>query len=245
MSKILIVEDEEHLAFGLKYNFQAEGHEVVVVGDGSSALRAYHDHEGNFDLIILDLMLPGKSGYEICAELRRINFEVPILVLSARSLAEDRTRAFDVGADQYQTKPFDLRELLSRARNLMERRGSNRASRIGADRLETYEFADAKIDFRKYEVVVGKKRKKLTPMEFSLLELFIRHEGDVLSRADLLDKVWGISPPPVTRTVDNFVMRLRKHFEKDPARPNHFLSIRGAGYRFVKEGGIQEVFDGE
>lgn len=231
--RVLIVEDENHLAMGLKYNLEAEGYQVDVINNGPAALPRLLESPAAYDLMILDLMLPGMSGYEICSRAREANPDLPIVVLSARSLPEDKARAFDCGTDQYVTKPFDLNELLSRVRNLTERR------RKGAGRPpveDVYKFGDAQVDFRTYEVSVGRKRRRLTPMEMKLLELFIRHEGEVLGRAEIIERVWGISPPPATRTVDNFVMRLRKHFEKDPARPRHFLSIRGAGYRFVSKG---------
>jgi two-component system OmpR family response regulator len=231
--RLLVVEDEEHLAVGLKYNFQAEGFEVDTVGDGPAALKMMRDHPEAYDLVILDVMLPGMSGYDVCTEIRQFDVDVPILMLTARTLSEDRTRAFECGTDQYLAKPFDLRELLARVRNLTERRGRRSRPRPAEDH---FEFSDARIDFRRLEALVGGKRKSLTPMEFRLLELFVRNEGVVLSRAAILDKVWGISPPPATRTVDNFVMRLRKHFEKDPAQPRYFTSVRGAGYRFVAGG---------
>lgn len=230
--RVLIVEDETHLAIGLKFNLEAEGYQVDTAADGTAALTRYQEEPGRYDLILLDLMLPGMSGYNICSAIREIDPDVPIIVLSARTLAEDKARAFDCGTDQYVTKPFDLKELLSRVRNLIERR-SRPKRRQGAD---TYAFGDAKVDFRTYEVTVGETRRKLTHMEIRLLELFIRQEGEVLSRNEIMSKVWGLNPPPASRTVDNFVMRLRKHFEKDPANPRYFLSIRGTGYRFVAAG---------
>ncbi|MFO0946695.1 MAG: response regulator transcription factor [Planctomycetota bacterium] len=230
--RILIVEDEEHLASGLKFNFEAEGYEVFVAPDGPSALKIFLEKQGTVDLVVLDLMLPGMSGYETCTALRAIDKEVPILVLSARSLSEDRTRAFECGTDQYLTKPFELRELLSRVKNLIERRRLPRPA-IPEKDSNIYEFANARIDFRKFEVTVNNQPRKLTPFEMKLLELFVKNEGVVFSRAELLEKVWGLSPAPATRTVDNFMMRLRKHFETDPTQPRHFLSVRGAGYRFV------------
>lgn len=227
--RILIVEDEEHLAIGLKFNFEQEGYDVVAVNNGAAALRVFQDAETPFDVVILDLMLPGMSGYEICEQLRTISKDVGILVLSARTLSEDRTRAFDCGTDQYVTKPFELSELLSRVRNLAERRP--RAPTASTE--NTYRFRNVCIDFRTFQATVGDQQYALTPIEMKLLRLFVRNEGTVLSRAAILEKVWGIRPAPATRTVDNFVMRLRKYFEIDPANPRHFLSVRGAGYRFL------------
>lgn len=228
--RILIVEDEEHLAQGLKFNFEAEGYAVDVAGDGRVALSLLHGADPPVDVVILDLMLPGMSGYEICEEIRKDRLDVPILVLSARTLSEDKARAFDLGIDQYVTKPFNLNELLSRIRNLAKRRPVHAVSKPAGDMVE---FGQSRVDFRRFEATVNGEVKKLTPMEVKLLQLFLKNEGVVLSRREILAKVWDMSPPPETRTVDNFVMRLRRHFEVDPARPRHFQSVRGAGYRFT------------
>ncbi|QDU63658.1 Sensory transduction protein regX3 [Planctomycetes bacterium Pan216] len=228
---ILIVEDEEHLSIGLRFNFEAEGYRVAVAGDGPSGLRIFRDAEPPIDLIILDLMLPGMSGYEICRQIRTIDPSVPILVLSARTLGEDKAKAFDFGSDQYLTKPFELVELISRVRNLLERRHGGHP--VSPEQQETVSFGTAEVDFRTHEVKVAGEPRTLTPLELQLLRLFINNEGVVLTRGDILKEVWNIDPPPATRTVDNFVMRLRKHFEEDPANPKHILSVRGAGYRFM------------
>lgn len=230
---ILVVEDEQHLGIGIKYNLEAEGYHVTVVGDGPTALKLFADDPYAFDLVILDLMLPGMSGYAVCETLRGAGNELPVLMLSARTLAEDRTRGFDVGADQYLMKPFDLDELLSRVRNLLSRASRRRGQSAGAAALSRYEFGDAKVNFDTFEAAVGKTTMRLTYMELKLLRYFIEHEDRVVSRDELLEHVWGFNAAPTTRTVDNFVMRLRKYFERDPARPRHFLSVRGAGYRFV------------
>lgn len=230
---ILIVEDEEHLATGLRFNFEAEGYKVTVVGDGHSALSLLRDPAKNYRLVILDLMLPGLSGYDTCTQIRTFNRDIKILILSARSLSEDKTRGFDCGTDQYMTKPFELKELLSRVRNLLDRDRRPQSPVPAPSTVpDIYEFAEAHIDFRKFEVTVGGETRLLTAMEMQLLRFFVENEGRVLSRAEILDKVWDIRPAPSTRTVDNFVMRLRRMFEEDPAAPRHFLSLRGAGYRF-------------
>jgi two-component system, OmpR family, alkaline phosphatase synthesis response regulator PhoP len=233
MKHILVVEDEEHLAIGIKYNFEAEGYRVTTVGDGASALKLLNDQANGIDLVILDLMLPGMSGYAVCEALREAGNHVPILMLSARTLAEDRIRGFDSGTDQYMEKPFDLDELLSRARNLLHRQG--RSSAVAPNRLagDTFEFGTAKVNFDTYEVTAQGRPLRLTNMEMKLLQYFIEHEGSVVTRGQLLENVWGLSTSVTTRTVDNFIVRLRKYFEQDPARPQHFLSVRGAGYRFV------------
>lgn len=232
--RILIVEDEEALASGLKFNFEQEGYQAVVVTDGTSALDAFQAADPPFDLIVLDLMLPGMSGYEICRAIRTLNHDVPILVLSARTLSEDKAQAFDCGTDQYMTKPFALPELLSRVRNLLERRSVRQSAANGGSRsAATYTFGEVTVDFGRFELTVRGVTHNLTKMELDLLRYFILHEGRVLTRAEILERVWGESPQISTRSIDNFVMRLRKLIEPDPAEPRHLLSVRGAGYRFV------------
>jgi two-component system OmpR family response regulator len=236
MQHILVVEDEQHLAFGIKYNLEAEGYEVTTAGDGPAALKLFEEPAGTPDLVILDLMLPGMSGYAVCEALREKGIDVPVLMLSARTLVEDRIRGYDVGADQYLQKPFELEELLSMTRNLLGRRAK---SSPRADRKEVgavYEFGRARINFDTFAVVVGEEQLRLTHTEMKLLRYFAENEGSVVTRAELLEHVWGMSHVPTTRTVDNFIVNLRKYFEEDPAHPKHFLSVRGAGYRFVARG---------
>jgi two-component system OmpR family response regulator len=238
--RILIVEDEDAIAKGLKFNFEQEGFEPVVLGDGPSTLRYLDEHAGEVDCIVLDLMLPGMSGYEICRAIRERDGAVPIMVLSARALSEDRAYAFDCGTDQYMTKPFALPELLSRVRNLLER--SQRLNRrplaeVGPDRPTEFDFADVHVDFRTFQVRKGQQLHELTTMEAQLLRYFIEHEGTVLPRNRILRDVWEQSAEVTTRTIDNFVMRLRKLIEDDPAEPAHLLSVRGTGYRFVATSG--------
>ncbi len=231
---ILVVEDEQHLAVPLKVNLQAEGYRVTCVGNGPEALALFDDDDNDVDLVILDLMLPGMSGYRVCDELRSAGHQVPVLILSARTLAEDRSRGFDVGADQYLTKPFDLDELISRVAGLLRRHqhGSTRPAEAGP---VAFEFADAKINFDTFEVTVSGESVRMTPLELKLLRYFVQNEGRVLSRRELLENVWEMSPSAATRAPDQFLRRLRKAFEPDPAEPRHFLTIRDAGYRFVAE----------
>lgn len=239
--RILIVEDEVALAAGLKFNFEEEGYDVVVVGDGPSALEAFNSQkqESPFDLVILDLMLPGMSGYETCREIRKIDTEVSVLVLSARTLSEDKAQAFDCGSDQYMTKPFALPELLSRVRNLLERRRLPRATGEGdeatAKPTEPVEFGNVRVDYSTFEVHVGDAVHSLTTMEMDLLRYFIEHEGVVLSRSQILEDVWDVRSQVTTRTIDNFVMRLRKILDTDSNLPSHIVSIRGTGYRFFRD----------
>ncbi len=232
---ILIVEDEQHLAIGIKYNFEAEGHRVTLAGDGPTALALIQQHADDIDLVILDLMLPGMSGYAVCEALRQSGNNVPVLILSARTLTEDRIRGMDVGADQYLQKPFDLDELLAMVRNLLARRGRTSALPARATVGHRFDFGGAQINFDTFQVIVRGVNLRLTSMEMKLLRYFIENEGSVISRSELLDNVWGLSGSPTTRTVDNFIVRLRRYFEQDPAKPHHFLSVRGAGYRFVSQ----------
>lgn len=233
--KILIVEDETAIADGLKFNFEHEGYQVQVAADGPAALQVLRNSTPPIDLIILDLMLPGMSGYEICKEIRNGDPHLPILVLSARQQSEDKAHAFDCGADQYMTKPFDLDELLSRVRNLLKRRpNGQRTSSTSEDRTAAvYEFDDIRVDCRRFQVTVRGQRHSLTTMEMQLLRYFLENEGTVLSRARILEDVWEQSPEITTRSIDNFVLRLRKILESDLSKPCYLLSIRGTGYRFI------------
>jgi DNA-binding response OmpR family regulator len=238
--RILIVEDEDPLAQGLKFNFEQEGYDVVVAGDGVTALRHFQDEKNPVDVVILDVMLPGMSGYETCRAIRQIDELVPILTLSARSLSEDRTLAFDAGTDQYLTKPFKLPELLSRVRNLLSRSartGQTPRPAIALPASATFDFNSVHVDFDKFAVTVDGKTQNLTTQEMQLLRYFITHEGKVLSRFDILEDVWEHNPDVTVRTIDNFVLRLRRIVETNPAEPRHILSVRGTGYRFVAQPG--------
>ncbi|MBN1909289.1 MAG: response regulator transcription factor, partial [Pirellulales bacterium] len=227
---ILIVEDETHLATGIKYNLEAEGYRVTAVGDGPSALR-FVEKNPEVDLVILDLMLPGMSGYAVCESLREAGRNMPILILSARTLAEDRARGFNVGADQYMMKPFDLDEFLSRIKNLL-RLHSRRTAPDEKARppITSFAFADATIDFETFQVTVRGQPVRMTQLEMKLLRYFIENAGRVISRFELLEKVWEVHGTMATRAPDQFIRRLRKTFEPDPANPRHFLTIRDAGY---------------
>lgn len=235
--RILLVEDEEAMALGLKFNFEQEGYTVDLANDGPTGLKLFHDANPPVDLVILDLMLPGMSGYEVCREIRTTDKLVPIVVLSARTLSEDKMHAFDCGTDQYMTKPFALPELLNRVRNLMERyRTIQKASRgevKESPAATEYRFGDCTVNFQTFEVIANAKTHNLTTQEMQLLRYFIEHEGQVLSRHEILERVWDPSADVTTRTIDNFVLRLRKMIEPDPSRPQYILSVRGTGYRFV------------
>lgn len=231
--RILIVEDEQHIGVTLKFNCDAEGYDCTLVQDGPSALQVIDRERDDLDLVILDLMLPGMSGYAVLEKMRDADVQIPVLILSARTLSEDKIRGWNAGADGYLTKPFELPELLSQVRNLLSRRAQLRSAPHVAATDETFEFNGARISFSRHEVSVRGEPRSLTSLEMKLLKFFIEREGVVLTRNELLDNVWGVDSSPVTRTVDNFVARLRQHFEIDPANPRHFLSVRGVGYRFL------------
>jgi two-component system, OmpR family, alkaline phosphatase synthesis response regulator PhoP len=231
---ILVVEDERHLAMGIKFNLEGEGYRVTLAGTGPAALQLLEETEADVDLIILDIMLPGMSGYAVCEELRKRGSDVPILILSARTLSEDRTRGFDVGANQYLSKPFDLDELLSRVKNLLTHyTRRHQAPKQTATGVTVYEFNSAKIDFSHFELSVHGKAVELTKLEWELLCYFVENEGRLIPKQELLEHVWRMPGHIRTRAPDQFILRLRKVFEVDPANPRHFLTIRDMGYRFL------------
>ena len=244
MSRILVVEDEHHLAIGIKFNLEAEGFEVETVGDGQAALARLGGDEPPCDLVILDLMLPGMSGYAVCEAIRASGSDLPVVMLTARTLVEDRIRGFDAGTDVYLQKPFDLGELISIVRSLVSRRGpATRPALAAADEAASagvaadpavYRFGSAEVNFDTWEARAQGSPVRLTNLEMKLLRYLVDHEGKVVSRSELLQRVWGMARPPATRTIDTFMLNLRKYFEGDPSRPVHFLSVRGMGYRFVR-----------
>jgi two-component system OmpR family response regulator len=234
---IIVVEDEQHLATGIKYNLLAEGYRVTLFGDGPAALAFVEQQADDIDLIVLDLMLPGMSGYAVCEAIRARGHDLPVLILSARTLSEDRTRGFDVGANQYLTKPFDLDEFLSRVRNLLAMHDRQHKGEDGAaSAVAEYEFGDARVNFDTFEVSVRGERVRMTQLEMKLLRYFIEHENRVIPRHELLERVWEMPGHIQSRAPDQFIRRLRKTFESNPAEPRHFLTIRDAGYRFVATG---------
>lgn len=231
-SHILVVEDEEHLAIGIKFNLEAEGYHVTTLNEGATVVQVIQDSEPAFDLLILDIMLPGMSGYSICQMVREAGYDTPILLLSARTLPEDRARGFDVGANQYLTKPFDLDELLSRTKNLLK---LPYRSMPPPSALQQAQFGQTEVNFETYEATVDGLQVRLTKQEIKLLKYFVENEGRVIPRSELLEKIWGLPGHINTRAPDQFIRRLRKTFEPDPAQPKYFLTIRDAGYRFVSD----------
>jgi two-component system OmpR family response regulator len=236
MPHILVVEDEQHLAYGIKFNLEAEGYTVTAVGDGQAALALVESATPPVDLVVLDIMLPGMSGYDVCAAIRVRRADLPVVMLTARTLVEDRVRGFDAGTDVYLQKPFELDELLSVVRNLLGRRPrAEKPPAAEPGRGPRIRFGDAEVNFDTWEASCRGRPVKLTNLEMKLLRYLVEHEGLVISREELLKNVWGMTRSPATRTVDTFMLNLRKYFEADPSKPAHFLSVRGTGYRFVRE----------
>lgn len=242
LSRVLIVEDEAHLANGLHYNLEAEGHTVKVVGDGEAALNALLDKKQDFDAVVLDVMLPGKDGFTVTSELRAARNFVPVLMLTARGRPEDVLKGFASGADDYLPKPFELAILLARLQGLLRRSEWMKASvtgppakKSGGPEYEAFSFHGRTIDFGKLELRVKGNVIQLTLMEAELLRHLIRNNTHVVSRKSILEEVWGLHEDTDTRAIDNFIVRLRRYIEDDPAKPEHLLTVRGVGYKFVAE----------
>jgi len=225
--RILLVEDEPSIARGLVYNLEEEGFLVTHVVTGEEALVRV-DEDG-YSLVVLDLMLPGISGLEVCRGLRRRDQRLPILMLTARSQEEDRVKGLSVGADDYLTKPFSLEEFLLRVKGILRRSAWYRPEAMEERRT----FGQNTVDLQERTAMTANGAIALTDLEVRMLRLFFRREGEVITRTELLESVWGMAPDTETRTLDNFIVRLRKYFEPDPGQPIHFLTVRGRGYRFV------------
>ena len=234
MSAVLIVEDEKHLADGLRYNLKAEGFEVDVAGSAEQAYSLLVDRQPGYDVIVLDVMLPGMDGFSLASQLRSQGYFVPILMLTARGQAEDVLRGFESGADDYLPKPFDLSVLLARINALLRRRDWFRKD-LSRSNSNVVEVGNKRIDFEALELRSGEQTVQLTLMEAELLRYLIDHEGKVVSRSAILEEVWGLREDTDTRAIDNFIVRLRKYLEDEPSRPRHLLTVRGVGYRFVSQ----------
>jgi DNA-binding response OmpR family regulator len=234
MARILIVEDEANLAEGLLFNLQAEGHEVSVEGDGDSALNRLRRE--SFDAVVLDVMLPGKSGFEVSAALRAEGNFVPVLMLTARSRSQDVVSGFAAGADDYLPKPFDLTVLLARLNALLRRMHWPRAPEKSPslpDDLAEFTFDGRHIDFDALELHALGRTVRLTLMEVDLLRYLTRNRDRIVSRKELLEEVWHVREDTDTRAIDNFIVRLRRYLEDDPAAPKYLQTVRGVGYRFM------------
>ncbi|PLX86240.1 MAG: DNA-binding response regulator [Desulfuromonas sp.] len=226
---ILLVEDEPSIARGLVFNLEQEGYRVCHVERGEEAVERLEGEP--FALVVLDLTLPGMDGIEVCRRIRSEDPRLPVLILTARSDDKDRVEGLDAGADDYLTKPFNLDEFLLRVRWMLRR---SRWYRQDTGLGENVAFGDCVVNLRERKATCGGTDINLTELEARMLRTFFRREGEVLSRAELLEAVWGVSPDTETRTLDNFIVRMRKYFEENPARPVHFLTVRRRGYRFVR-----------
>jgi DNA-binding response OmpR family regulator len=225
MRKVLIVEDDDSMAVALRDGFEYEGYEVVVARDGSEGMKMATGEDP--DLIILDVMLPKITGLDICKHLRNDGNEVPIIMLTARGQEVDKVLGLKLGADDYVTKPFSFMELMARVEAVLRRTGKNK------EELESYEFGDIRVDFRQHEVRKAGELVDFSAREFRLLEFFIEHRGEVISRDQLLDGVWGYENMPFTRTVDMHIAKLRKKIEDDPHDPQYLVTVHRVGYKFT------------
>ena len=231
MSHILIVEDEAHLAEGLRFNLEAEGHVVDVDGDGQAALDRLLANRATYDAVILDVMLPGRNGFDVVKQLRAAGHFVPVLMLTARSRPADVLQGFEAGADDYLPKPFELQILLARLRGLLRRRQWMQQDQHEHEHLT---FAGRTLDLEALELKVGEKAYQLTQMESDLLQYMVRNAGRAVSRKAILEEVWDLHEDTDTRAIDNFIVRLRRYLEVDPTKPQHLLTVRGVGYKFVE-----------
>jgi DNA-binding response OmpR family regulator len=247
MSRVLVVEDEAHLAQGLRFNLEADGHSVTVDADGEAALQRLLGQREQFDAIVLDVMLPGKDGFAVASELREARVYAPILMLTARGGPEDVLQGFAAGADDYLPKPFELAILLARLQGLLRRTAWMRTDHPDLGHQETvrlqtrsadhekFSFDGKSVDFGTLQLQTEATSIHLTVMEAELLRYLVRNNGRVVPRKSILEDVWGLREDTDTRAIDNFIVRLRRYIEKDPAKPRHLLTIRGIGYRFVAE----------
>lgn len=241
MSRVLVVEDEAHLAQGLRFNLEEEGYQAEVVGDGEAATDKLLGQKENFDVVVLDIMLPGKDGFSVVSELRAARNYVPVLMLTARGRPDDVLKGFASGADDYLAKPFDLSILLARLQGLLRRSEWMRSAKPAAPETEknsvddfgTFSFAGKTIDFGGLELRSQGNTTHLTLMESELLRHLVRNDGKIVSRKQILEEVWGLHEDTDTRAIDNFIVRLRRYIEDDPGHPRHLLTVRGVGYRFL------------
>ena len=229
MSRILVVEDEAHIADGLRFNLEAEGHEVDVDGDGQQALDRLLEHRSRYDAVVLDVMLPGKDGFQVVKKLRDEGHYVPVLMLTARSRPEDVLHGFESGADDYLPKPFELQILMARLKGLLRRK----EWLAQEHEHDTITFAGKTLDLEALELHVGDKKYQLTQMECDLLRYLVKNPGKAISRKAILEDVWDLHEDTDTRAIDNFIVRLRRYIEADPTKPKHLVTVRGVGYKFV------------
>jgi len=232
--RVLVVEDEAHIADGLRFNLEQEGYGVEVAGDGARAVELLTDLDSApFDLVILDLMLPEMSGFEVARRTRASGNFVAILILTAKDDGADIVRGLEEGADDYLTKPFRLEELLARVRVLLRRRRWDGVE-AASEPLPDVVVGDATIHFDRFEIETADENVTLTTREVGLLRALVEREGETVTRGELLEEVWGLRPDTKTRVIDSFIVRLRRYLEEDPSRPRHIVSVRGQGYRFER-----------
>ena len=242
MSRILIVEDEAHLAQGLRFNFEAEGHFVQTTERGEEALDRLLKKRESFDVLVLDVMLPGKDGFSVARELREAKNYIPLLMLTARGRPEDVLRGFESGADDYLPKPFNLTILIARVESLLRRKNwTHNTNSITADRPQQdpdspdiFQFDDKVVDFRNLQLRAGENVVQLTVMETDLLRYLIKNSGHPVSRKAILQHVWNLHEETDTRAIDSFIVRLRRYIEPKPSKPRYLLTVRGLGYQFVE-----------
>ncbi len=236
--RVLLVEDEKHLADGIRFNLELDGYEVETLDDGLRALarlQAPACARTPFDLVILDVMLPGMDGFALAATLRQSGDFTPILMLTAKSLPEDVVQGLEAGADDYLSKPFDLAVFLARVKGLLRRRDWTRGGEHDAGAPQSARVGEAQVDFRSFEVRVGGTVQRLTLLEAMLLRLLVQNAGRVVSKGEILEKVWNLAPDTETRAVDNFIVRLRRYLRDDSKNPRHLQTVRGAGWRLVTD----------
>jgi len=236
LTRILIVEDEQHIADGLRFNLEAEGHDVTIAADGERALASILDDRRSYDVVVLDVMLPGRDGFDVASTLRTAGQFVPILMLTARGRPEDVLRGFAAGADDYLPKPFELAILIARINGLLRRRLWNETKTSGPVAADTYTFAGRTLDFTAMAVHARGTSYRLTQMECQLLRYLVAHAGQPVSRGALPENVWGLHEETDTRAIDNFIVRLRKYLEDRPEAPRYLQTVRGVGYKFVPDG---------
>lgn len=226
MNKILIIEDDKSILTGIKDNLEIEGYKIISEMDGEKGFQTALKQKP--DLILLDVMLPSKNGFDVCRELRQTNFNTPIIMLTAKAEEADKVLGLELGADDYVTKPFSIRELLARIKAILRRRNNIEKQ------FTEFTFGDIKLNFKTMDAEKSGMRIELSLKEFEIMKYFIEHENEVITRNKLLDEVWGYEVFPTTRTVDNYILMLRKKIENNPTLPKHLITIHSAGYKFVK-----------
>ncbi|HEY6348965.1 MAG TPA: response regulator transcription factor [Candidatus Angelobacter sp.] len=235
MSRILLVEDESHIAEALRFNLEADGHSVAITDRGEEALKRLLEEKEAFDILVLDVMLPGQDGFSVARELRASHNYIPLLMLTARGRPEDVLKGFDSGADDYLPKPFNLDILVARIGSLLRRKHWQRHPGESAANHELFRFDGKTVDFEKLELHTGTQVFQLTVMEMDLLRYLVRNSGRPIARKAILENVWGLHEDTDTRAIDNFIVRLRRYIEDEPTKPRHLITVRGLGYQFVPD----------